>query len=119
MSTFDDFLDRAKSFADTAGRKTSDFIDVTKLRFKIAEVEKDIVKIYEEIGRAVYESKKSGRDIDGRLADDFAALDESYEYRAFLKKQVDEFKDVLRCDVCGAANSEDSVFCKQCGKQLR
>ena len=42
MATFEDVVNKAKSAAETAGKKTSDFLEATRLKVDAAEVEKEL-----------------------------------------------------------------------------
>ena len=53
MAAFEDVLSCAKSVAQTAGRKTEEFVELTKLRVKIADLRREIAALYEGLGRLV------------------------------------------------------------------
>ena len=42
MATFEDVVNKAKSAAETAGKKTSDFLEATRLKADAAEAEKEL-----------------------------------------------------------------------------
>ena len=46
MATFEDVVNKAKSAAETAGKKTSDFLEATRLKVDAAEVEKELAGCY-------------------------------------------------------------------------
>jgi len=55
MATIDDVISKAKTVAEAAGKKTSEFIEITKLRIEIAEQEREMAYIFEGLGRLVYD----------------------------------------------------------------
>ena len=52
MATFEDVVNKAKSAAETAGKKTSDFLEATRLKVDAAEVEKELAYTMEGAGPA-------------------------------------------------------------------
>ncbi len=118
MTTFDDVFSKAKSVAETAGKKTSEMIEVTRLKMQAAEIERDISSMLEGLGRLVYESRKDGADIAGQVDDCCLKLDERKTELAGLRDRIDECRNRISCKNCGALNAEDSVYCKRCGVKL-
>ena len=118
MATFEDVVTKAKSVAETAGKKTSDFIEVARLKVDAAEMEKDIASTLEGLGRLVYESRKSDKDITTLVDDCVMKLDERYAQLRELRLKIDEYRNKVRCASCGAMNPEDAVFCKKCGAKI-
>lgn len=119
MTTFEDVVSKAKTVAETAGKKTSDFIEATKLKVQAAEIEKDIASMLEGLGRLVYDAHKAGEDVSALIEDCSSKLDERQAQLAELREKIDEFKNKVRCRRCGAANAEDAVYCKHCGGKLQ
>ena len=79
MATFEDVVNKAKSAAETAGKKTSDFLEATRLKVDAAEVEKELAYTMEGLGRLLYDEKKTGEDRSTQIEDGFrrrcAAID--------------------------------------------
>lgn len=68
MARFDELFDeivlRARSAADVAGKKTSEVMETSKLKYQVKQVSWDIEKAYAKLGAIVYEAKKSGENFD-------------------------------------------------------
>lgn len=60
MGIFDDVVVNAKSAAQTVGKMAGQFVDMSKLRINMAELNGEITKRYQELGRFIYEAKKAG-----------------------------------------------------------
>ncbi len=118
MTTFDDVFSKAKSVAETAGKKTSEMIEVTRLKLQAAEMEKDIAAMLEGLGRLVYESRKEDADVAGKLDDCCLKLDERYAELVKVRAKIDEYRNQVTCKNCGAQNADDAVYCKRCGVKL-
>ena len=118
MGTIYDILNKAKSVAEAAGKKTSDFIELSKLRLEASDIEKDIASMLEGLGRLIYDARKSGDDISFVVDESFSKLDDRFEELKKLRIKIDEYGSRVRCSHCGAANADDAVYCKKCGKSI-
>ncbi|HHV50269.1 MAG TPA: zinc ribbon domain-containing protein [Candidatus Avimonas sp.] len=118
MATIDDVISKAKTVAEAAGKKTSEFIEITKLRIEIAEQEREMASIFEGLGRLVYDSKKSGEDATSLIDECVDKIDECQNKINDLKRQIDEYRFTLRCKECGTPNPDDALYCKKCGVKM-
>ena len=112
-----DIVERIKTAVSSTTKKavkiSSDAIDFTKLKLKIAEVNSKLDDKYAQIGLAVYEGSDEA-DIEV-ICDDIKALrDEVEEY----KLKLAEFKNQKTCPECQTVCDKDDVFCKGCGAKL-
>lgn len=117
MSTFEDVLSCAKSVAQTAGKKTEEFVEMTIVRVEIADLRREISALYEGLGRLVYDSRTANEPVEDMVE---ACVEQLKVLQAKLEKLEDkvmESKNVIRCD-CGTLNVNTAVYCNQCGKQL-
>ena len=119
VTTFEDVISKAKSVAEAAGKKTSDFIEVTKLKLEIAETEKEMASVFEGMGRLIYDAKKTGEDAGSLVDDCILKADECQSKIDRLRRKVDEFKHSVRCENCDTANADDAIYCKKCGQRIR
>ena len=118
MATFDEVISKAKTVAKTAGKKTSELIEITRLRLDIAEQEREMASIFEGLGRLIYDSKKTGEDPSSLVDECVASIDECQAKINELKRQIDEYRYTLRCKECGAPNPDDAAYCKKSGTKL-
>ena len=58
MGIFDDVVVNAKSAAQTVGKMAGQFVDMSKLRINMAELNGEITKRYQELGRFIYEARR-------------------------------------------------------------
>lgn len=86
MATFEDVVNKAKSAAETAGKKTSDFLEATRLKVDAAEVEKELAYTMEGLGRLLYDEKKTGEDRSTQIEDGIRRADE-------LNARLNELRD--------------------------
>ncbi len=118
MTSFEDVMSKAKSVAETAGKKTADMIDVARLKMQAAEIEKDIASMLEGLGRLVYDSRNSQEDISAVIESFETKLDERFAELASVRAKIDEFRNKVRCKSCATPNPEDACYCKKCGGKL-
>lgn len=118
MATFEDVVNKAKSAAETAGKKTSDFLEATRLKVDAAEVEKELAYTMEGLGRLLYDEKKTGEDRSTQMEDGIRRADELNARLNELRDQICRVQKAVLCHRCGAANPEDASYCKKCGERL-
>lgn len=118
MAMFEDVLSRAKSMAQSAGKKTEELVELTKTKVQIGDLRREISSLYEGLGRLVYDSRHSEESVDELVDACVEQLDEQLKELARLEERVMESKSVIRCDSCGSFNAQDASFCNQCGKKL-
>mgnify|MGYP006980328212 CR=1 FL=1 len=56
---FEDFQKKVIDVTNTVGKKTNDLIEEGKLLYKIRETEREIDRLYQDLGRAVYEADET------------------------------------------------------------
>lgn len=118
MAVFEDVLSRAKSIAKTAGRKTEDLVELTKVHIQIGDLRREIAALYEGLGRLVYDARHTDEPVDELIDACVEELEEQQAALARLEERVMQNKNVVRCEACGAFNAHDAAFCNQCGKKL-
>lgn len=118
MAMFEDVLSRAKSVAQSAGKKTEEMVGIAKVKMQIGDLRREITSLYEGLGRLVYDSRHSEESVDELVDACVEQLDEQLAELARLEERVMESKNVIRCDSCGSFNAQDAVFCSKCGVKL-
>ena len=116
MSVFDDILTTAKNAADVVGKKAIQVKDISRLRLSIIELNKEIGRNFEALGRLVYDAGKSGNSYD--VDDSVAAIDELYEELSILSDEMNRLRGRVVCPCCGKENTLDATFCSKCGNRL-
>lgn len=118
MTTFEDVLSRAKAVAETAGKKTNEFVGATKVKMEIADLQREMASVYEGLGRLVYDARKTGESADEMIDACIARLDEQQERLQELEDRVLERKKAVRCAACGTVNEATAKFCNNCGEKM-
>ena len=101
MGIFDDVVVNAKSAAQTVGKMAGQFVDMSKLRINMAELNGEITKRYQELGRFIYEAKKAGSADEAELANQIAGIDDLYAQLSAVSAQYASMQDKVTCPACG------------------
>ena len=118
MIDFDDFLDKAKDFSRTAGRKTEECIEVSKLQIKASKIKCEIRKKCEQLGINVY---KTVRSQNGETDYILNYVDEIHALKCELKivnERINTFLGKNTCPNCGKINKKNVRFCSYCGTEF-
>ncbi|MCI1982301.1 MAG: zinc ribbon domain-containing protein [Oscillospiraceae bacterium] len=118
MGLLDDVIVNAKTAADVVGKKASQFADVSKLRISAADLNNEISKRFESLGRAVYEAKKTGSDVSDLVAENVESIDGLYEQLDAVNAQLASARERVICKNCGQENTQDALYCSRCGHRL-
>ena len=115
INSIKDTLGKAK---DTVVSKSSEIVEITKLKYSIADTEGDISKLMRAIGEKVYESYKSGTEPDESINGFCAEISEKYAEIDEKRAKLSELKKEVVCKSCGKSVDKDADFCPKCGEKL-
>ncbi len=104
---------------NTVADKSGKLIAETKMKISISDKETDIDEIYEEIGRAVYESYKEGKDVGKDFTKSCKKIDKLNEEIADMNTKILYNKGLRVCPACNETISTDSKFCTNCGQKQK
>lgn len=119
MGVLEDVVINAKSAAATVGKKAEYLVDISKLRLNAAEIQGEISKKYEELGRFVYDSVKADTSVKGLLEEHVEGIDALYQKLDDVNEKINSLRKKSPCPVCGTQNAEESMFCSHCGVKLK
>ena len=118
MGIFEDVVVNAKSAANAVGKKAGQIVDLSKLRFNAAEINKEIEYNFEALGRLVYDAEKNSEEASALVSECVAEIDALFEQLDAIHAQIAVLKKRVKCKSCGYENSQGAVFCNRCGKKL-
>ena len=101
MGILDDVVVNAKPAAEAVGRKAGQLVDVSKLRISAAEVNSEITKRYETLGRYVYENCHGLLAGDPEAFGKMSEIDELRAQAASIAKELGDKQNKTVCPVCG------------------
>lgn len=118
MDYFDKVADGVRSTAETIGKKTQDVVDVSKLKLNAYEINSEIRKRYEALGRIIYDARRSGYNCDLVIDENVRGLDVLYERLGDINIKIAKLKNKVCCPKCSSVNSADAVYCSRCGNRI-
>ncbi len=117
-----DFLDVVKekltTATRTAAKKSSEIVEITKLKASISDELSTVNKTLRSMGQALYEAYKTGEETDFSLEETCAELDEAYARIEELQARVAELKNTKICPTCKKEMERDAIFCSVCGERF-
>lgn len=119
MGIFEDVMFNAKSAAATVSKKAGRLVDISKLRMNATELNNEISKRYEALGRVVYDAVKEEQDISGLVDECVVSIDSLYVRLDEVNEKINTLQKKSACPVCGTQNAESSLFCSHCGSKLK
>lgn len=118
MGFLDEVISTTKNVAATAGKKTDEAVQFSKLKIKTAQLNSDIKNKFEKLGALIYEmaktDEKSNEEFDlliGEIDDCYAMLDD-------IEEKINDLKKEVVCPGCGAKTKNENTFCPKCGAKL-
>ncbi len=100
---------------DGIGKKVKDFSEVTKINSTISSKNREIDRLYQELGRQYF--AQYGNSPDAPFSDLTATIRTRKEELDQLNNQVNMLKGMAPCPNCGAPVPAGSQFCSACGAQ--
>lgn len=118
MDIIEKIISNVEKTAKTVMQKSTDVVEITKLKMAISSDETEVEALIFGIGRLVYEAYKSGEGKAELIEEKCVQIDE-------LKAQIDEkrslyakLRNLKRCADCEYENEAEAVFCCKCGSRL-
>jgi hypothetical protein len=118
VGVLEDAVIKAKSAADYAGKKTGEFVELSRLRITATEIEKKIGYEYAELGKMVYKAAKEQADCTEYVEEKAAAIDALFAEHAELSDKISALRSLKKCPACAYDNAQDAIYCNKCGEKL-
>lgn len=118
MGLFEDVVVNARSAANVVGKKAGQLVDISKLRLSAADVEREISRRLEALGRVVYDEKKTGVDSQALVEESISCIDELYEQLDVINDELALARNKVICPRCGSTNPQGFSYCGCCGAKL-
>lgn len=116
MGLFDDISGTFNKVANTTIKKSKDLTELTKLSLKLSSEEGDLAKLYENLGKIVYEAAKNKE--TPKTNEVFSQIDIRIASIQDINENIEQLKGVIICPKCGTKNKETDTFCSSCGEKL-
>ena len=114
------FFDKMKQGASDAAKKAQQTVEFTKLRAQISAKEKDMDKLFHQIGAAIFHSHQQGNvaDSEEEVMGCCQQLDDLHQEIIFTEERIKNIKFEKTCPTCSKVVPLNARFCPDCGTQF-
>ncbi|GEM_PF-3256068 len=112
----------------TIGSKSKEFVETTRLKGEIKDIEKAIQEQYSDLGKKIFEMFNKENFSEDELRTDSEVITNLYKKINEIKetlsqidastKQTHHETDKFSCPICNACNHAGQHFCTSCGSSL-
>ena len=100
------------------GQKAGQIVDISKLRLNAADLNNEISKRFESLGRIVYDAKKTENSSADLVEECVLTIDDLYQQLDEVNEQIAKARNRVKCKSCGYENAQEAVYCNRCGAKL-
>lgn len=118
MGILDDVMTNAKSAAEAVGKMAGQWVDASKLKISAAEINSEIDKRYEALGRYVADACREAVSVDAEAAGKLAEIDELKTQLEAIQKELADKSNKVTCPTCGKQSPNTACYCSVCGTKL-
>lgn len=117
MAFFEDLGKKLTKVGEAAAEKTKEVAEFTKANAKILDIQNKLDKAYGEVGKKYLELHPANDEEDMKaVVDAVYALEDQLKE---LRRQLQDLKGTVQCDICGFECDAEAAFCSKCGAELK
>jgi hypothetical protein len=117
-----DLIDRIGRTASNVSERGKTWLEVTRLRNELEQVQQERVEIVRGLGEQVYQQMRAGRLSAEALTAAFEQIQELDQRTSLLRQQIAALEAPAPgqgiCPACGNANAVGDRFCVACGSGI-
>lgn len=118
-----DWLEKAKKTltktAKGAVKASGDAVEFAKAKIKLADLNSSIDELYEQIGKSMYKSLKTGAEPQIDIEDIIEKIDALKDEVKQIEKTLAQVTNKIKCPACGAKCDAQSPYCADCGEKIQ
>lgn len=118
MSIFDKIGEKAASAAQTAAKKSSDLLEISKINREIGKEQDTIDKMLFELGQKYYLTYREEIGADNQFKNLFDTIKQHEKNIKLLSEKIEQYKNSVKCSNCGSDLEPDCAFCTGCGAKI-
>ena len=111
-------IDSAEIVTKKAIKKTSESVNIVKLKIAAKDIEGNIENIYSELGKMLYNEYKEGAEFEGEYKEMCEKISAHLEEITILKTKIAEISNKQICPVCEKYTDEGARYCSACGHEF-
>ncbi len=115
MSMFKNVTDKVSGTAKAAAQKSGEVVQITKLNRNISLDEEKIEKIFNELGKGLFELYSSGEEINETFIEKCETIKALKDNIEEMNHKILELKGLKACPTCGYEMEIEAVYCSKCG----
>ncbi len=117
-----DFLNQVKKtatdVAQKVAQKSTELVEVSKIKYEIYDLNNDVKKLYTEIGKLVYAKLKDSETLPEDVQMKCEIIEAKLAAIDALKSKEKDLKQHITCPVCKRECAEADEVCPYCGADL-
>ena len=117
VSVLDNITRKVTDTAKAAAKKSGSVVEVTRLNMNIGAEEEKVRKIYNEMGKQLYEDYTERKIVGETLLEHCEKIDEIIRNIDEMREKILELKNVKACPNCGMELDVDMDYCYKCGRK--
>lgn len=118
LNDLEEIVVKVKAATTAFGEKAGQYVDISKLKFKLVELKSDLKSEYENLGKATYENNKKNIENSTDITVCIAQIDNLKLQIEELERQMATMKNKVICHACRSQNEINAVYCTKCGKKI-
>lgn len=106
-------------FAKEATRRSGDLFEVTKIKFELAKLEKEMENNLTGLGALYFQKYKGVEDVDEEIERLLQSTDKLEEEISAMEKQIEKLQPKgVTCPDCNIDLPSGGKYCSFCGKEV-
>jgi hypothetical protein len=118
MGFLEDVFVKTKAALDVIGGKAGQFMDVSKLKIEVAEIESQRRYEFEKLGRLIYCGQKKGSANEDEVADKITTIDALGDKLEAIEAEISNLRNNVVCCKCNCKNESGALYCVKCGSKI-
>jgi hypothetical protein len=115
MEVFKNLGQKVGGAAQSAAKKSSGLVEVTKLNVRISSEQDKIQKLYTQLGKKLYEECRQDMEINQDLNHICKKIDTRNKTIESLQQRILQIKELKVCPNCGLEMQLSVPYCSSCG----
>lgn len=117
-----DFLNQLKKnaseVAQTVAEKSSEVVEISKIKYAVHDLSKDVKKLYFELGKLTYSELKDSSELTEDMSIKCEIIEAKLAKIETLKKKEAQVRNSLTCPECGKECGKTDERCPYCGADI-
>ncbi len=118
MDTFEKTVQKAKDVFDIAVKKTGEFVNVSKQKISVANLNSKLTKAYAELGKLQFVALKDTEIDNPEVSSVVLEIKQIISEIKLLLAEIDDVEGKITCPKCGSKAPIKSAFCNKCGERF-